>query len=433
MGRHEKLTRGVRDLLGLTAISGIIALNQAQAQTEPGTDYVALSEIEGIDSYELLADGSVQIVMKDGGTVTIAADQVSVLNGQVNVARDALISAGVLEGPFLGIGVQTLAVGAVAAVALTQESNEAPQFTSVGSVSTPENTVATGYTAAASDPDGDDLTYAIDGGADAAAFTINSQTGQLSFASPRDFETPGTSGNIYHVRISVSDGEETVTQDVTVTVTNVNDVAPVFTSGTAVSVAENLTATGYVAAATDAENDALTYSIAGGADAALFGIDAATGALSFLAAPNFEAPGDAGSNNVYDVTLRVSDGVHTVDRAVMVTVTNVNDIAPVFTSGTAVSVAENLTATGYVAAATDAENEALTYNIAGGADAALFGLDAATGALSFLAAPNFEAPFDAGGNNVYDVTLRVSDGVHTVDRAVTVTVTNVNDVAPVFT
>ncbi|WP_040410163.1 cadherin repeat domain-containing protein, partial [Asticcacaulis sp. AC402] len=93
----------------------------------------------------------------------------------------------------------------------------------------------------------------------------------------------------------------------------------------------SLTATGYVAAATDAENDALTYSIAGGADAALFGIDAATGALSFLAAPNFEAPGDAGGNNVYDVTLRVSDGVHTVDRAVMVTVTNVNDVAPVFT------------------------------------------------------------------------------------------------------
>ena len=45
--------------------------------------------------------------------------------------------------------------------------------------------------------------------------------------------------------------------------------------------------------ATDADLPAqtLTYSIVGGADAALFTIDAATGALSFIAAPDFEAPG----------------------------------------------------------------------------------------------------------------------------------------------
>ena len=39
---------------------------------------------------------------------------------------------------------------------------------------------------------------------------------------------------------------------------------------------------------------ALTYSISGGADAALFNIDASTGALSFKTAPNFEAPSDVG-------------------------------------------------------------------------------------------------------------------------------------------
>ena len=50
----------------------------------------------------------------------------------------------------------------------------------------------------------------------------------------------------------------------------------------------------------------------------------------------------------------------------------------------------------------------------GGADAALFTIDASTGALTFVAAPNFEAPTDAGGNNVYDVTVQVSDG--TADR-----------------
>ena len=48
----------------------------------------------------------------------------------------------------------------------------------------------------------------------------------------------------------------------------------------------------------------VTYSIVGGADAAKFTIDATTGALAFAAAPNFEAPTDAGANNVYDVIVQ---------------------------------------------------------------------------------------------------------------------------------
>ncbi|WP_040409795.1 Ig-like domain-containing protein [Asticcacaulis sp. AC402] len=83
-----------------------------------------------------------------------------------------------------------------------------------------------------------------------------------------------------------------------------------------------------MAAAVDAEGDALTYTLTGGADVALFAVDAATGTLSFLAAPNFEAPGDAGGNNVYEVTIRVSDGVHTADVAVAVTVTDVVEAPP---------------------------------------------------------------------------------------------------------
>ena len=44
----------------------------------------------------------------------------------------------------------------------------------------------------------------------------------------------------------------------------------------------------------------MTYSVAG-ADAALFDINATTGAITFKSSPNYEAPGDAGGNNVYDV------------------------------------------------------------------------------------------------------------------------------------
>jgi glucose/arabinose dehydrogenase len=97
--------------------------------------------------------------------------------------------------------------------------------------------------------------------------------------------------------------------------------APTFTSATTVNAAEGSTASFYAAAATDANNDPLTYSISGGADAALFQITGA-GALSFRAAADFEAPADSDRNNVYLVQLAVSDGKATANLSLSVTVTD---------------------------------------------------------------------------------------------------------------
>ena len=69
----------------------------------------------------------------------------------------------------------------------------------------------------------------------------------------------------------------------------------------------------------------LTYSISGGADAAAFAIDATTGVLTFVNAPNFEAPTDAGTNNVYDVVVQVSDGLAVDSQVLAITVQNVNE------------------------------------------------------------------------------------------------------------
>lgn len=96
--------------------------------------------------------------------------------------------------------------------------------------------------------------------------------------------------------------------------------------------------------------------------------------------------------------------------------------APSFTSAAAASVVENSAGTVYTATATDPDGNALTFSLAGGADQARFAITAA-GALSFVAPPDFEAPADADGNNVYLVRLQVSDGTTsaTLDLAITVT------------
>ncbi|MBO0881281.1 MAG: hypothetical protein J2P17_13215, partial [Mycobacterium sp.] len=177
--------------------------------------------------------------------------------------------------------------------------------------------------------------------------------------------------------------------------------------------------------ASDPGGATFTYSIAGGADAAAFTIDPSTGALSFASAPNFETPADADGNNVYDVIVSASDGSLADTQEITVVVTNA---APQITSNggddaAAVSVAENTTAVTTVVAADP--GAALTYSIAGGADAALFTIDASTGALSFASAPNFETPADAGGNNIYDVIVSASDGSLADTQAISVAVTNV--------
>jgi len=96
---------------------------------------------------------------------------------------------------------------------------------------------------------------------------------------------------------------------------------PVFTSPATATVPENSSGTIYTATASDPNNDALTFALVGGADRARFQISAA-GALSFVAPPDFEQPGDADGNNVYLVTISVSDGIVTVTQDVSITVTN---------------------------------------------------------------------------------------------------------------
>ena len=310
----------------------------------------------------------------------------------------------------------------------------APVFTSPATAGVAENQ-SLAYTAVATDADEEPLTYSLSG-TDAALFTIDATTGAVSFITPPDFENPGDAGgdNVYNITVTASDDTNQTPHDVTITVTNENDNAPIFNSPATAGVAENhrVDTLVYMAMATDADGDGLTYSLSG-ADAARFTIDPATGAVRFVASPDFENPDDAGGNNVYDITVTASDDTNNTPHDVAITVTNENDNAPSFTSPGSASVAENQTLA-YTALATDGDGDTLTYSLSG-TDAARFTIDPNTGAVRFIASPDFENPDDAGGNNIYDIIVTASDntgGTTDTNQAVAITVTGVNDNAPVF-
>ncbi len=320
-----------------------------------------------------------------------------------------------------------------------QNVNERPVITSDGggtsaALQRPENgTVVT--TVVASDVDGDPIRYSILDGNDSALFAIDGATGVLTFVNAPDYESPSdfAADNFHTVTVSATDGTYSTFQSIQISVTNLNEGVTITSLGgvesAAVSVAENETAVATVSAS-DLDGDALRYEIAGGSDAASFAIDSVTGALSFVTAPNYEAAGDADGDNVYEVVVAASDGTLSDTQVLSVTISNVNE-APVISSnggGNSASVSVNENSIGVATvASTDPEGAARTYSISGGADAAFFAIDSATGALSFITAPNHEAAGDANADNLYEVIVAASDGTLSDTQALSVSVTNIVD------
>ncbi|MGD9852327.1 MAG: DUF4347 domain-containing protein [Nitrospirales bacterium] len=128
----------------------------------------------------------------------------------------------------------------------------------------------------------------------------------------------------YTIRDLTGATSNTVT--VSLTVTPVND-APIIASNGGGANANISVLTGTTAVtdvdATDAESNLVTYSIIGGADAALFTIDPTTGILTFITAPDVQTPGDVGADNIYNVIVQASDGTAVDTQAMAVTVTDV--------------------------------------------------------------------------------------------------------------
>ena len=173
--------------------------------------------------------------------------------------------------------------------------------------------------------------------------------------------------------------------------------------------------------AVDPNGEELSYRIVGGNGSGLFALGGASGELSYVGAgEDFE--GGAGP---YELTVRASDGTHTIDTTVTVTVTDAAE-APAFGEGSyAFELTENVDGgvnqiSLGVVEATDPDSDGVRYSLSGGNDSSLFAIEETSGELFYVGAgEDFE-----GGVTSYELTIRASDGTHTIDTTVTVTVTD---------
>ena len=315
--------------------------------------------------------------------------------------------------------------------------NEPPTITTTSTSATElrqaENRTTRLYTYRATDSERAAITWSV-GGTDRNHFAID-ERGQFSFGetSPPDFDARSDSDNdnVYEVTVRATDDDNnTATLDVTVTVTEVNE-GPEITGGTAtITRPENHPQDQVLAtySGTDPESPGspITLWSASGTDGGDFVMNE-DGELRFRYSPDYERPADSTRDNVYTFSVRASDGRYYGYLEVTVEVTPVNEpptITTTSTSATELRQAENRTTRLYTYRATDSERAAITWSV-GGTDRNHFAINE-RGEFSFDEnnAPDFELPGDAGGDNVYNVTVQATDDdANTANLDVTVTVT----------
>ncbi|HLB74638.1 MAG TPA: putative Ig domain-containing protein, partial [Sedimentisphaerales bacterium] len=271
-------------------------------------------------------------------------------------------------------------------------TNRAPVLASIGAKSASENTLLT-FTVSAADADGDTITYSASSLSSGATFS----SGSFSW-------TPGyTQAGSYDVTFTASDGTDSDSEVVTITVANTNR-SPVLASIGNKSVNEGASLS-FSASATDADGDSITYSASSLPTGAVFS------GGSFSWTPGYTQTGS------YSVTFTASDAADTDSEVVTISVGNVNR-APVLASIGAKSVDEN-SLLGFTTSATDADGDTITCT----ASVLPTGATFSTGSFSWT--PEYE---QAGSHNV---TFTASDGTDSDSETITITVGNVNR-APVL-
>ena len=283
------------------------------------------------------------------------------------------------------------------------------------------------------DPDGDTKGYALVD--DYGLFSIDGN-GIVSLTGALDYETTPS----YVLRIAVSDGTDSVFEDITLTISDANE-APVFTQNHYfASVAENdaTAAVETVSASIDA-GETIAYSITAGGSG-VFAIDENSGAITLKRALDFENEPTA-----YTLTINAYDGHYHTTAQVTVNVTDVNDNAPTLTAiQTTAALVEQTAAAPIDTGITFMASDVDTNTSFSESDFAVS--DAVTGAVdprfAIVADGNhWKLQLKAGATLDYEdaddqsiaLMVKVNDGIYSDEAEVTVTVTDINDNAPTLT
>ena len=283
-------------------------------------------------------------------------------------------------------------------------------------------------------------------GADAGYFDIVQATGQILTVKKLDYEAKKE----FKVTVKASDVAGLYdTIDMTINVLDVDEV-PVpdvlrIAGDSSHDYEENGTeAVGEytVAAGGEASPGAWTLE---GADTGSFTLTGSgtTRMLEFRSSPDYDAEADADGDNMYEVTIKVTDSINsdTYDTlAVTVTVTNVDELGALSGSMTNVSVNEGDTDVPGTYTLTEIEDgpiedgPAVTWSLdeTGTSDFMLEGTGMSR-MLKFSSAPDFENPMGgaADDSNTYMVTVMASAGGEMEMVAVTITVDNAEEAGAV--
>jgi len=346
-------------------------------------------------------------ISAETGVTTQVASETSYTTLVSEMLGDASLIGGISNGALLGsIGAAALGIAAISSGSSDSSSKPPANKLPVSKdsiITATEDTVATGQLEAATDADGDDLTYALKDNAANGKVTVNAD-GSYSYTPNTDFN--GEDSFTY----TIDDGQGgVITQTATVNVAAVND-APV-SANTTIAATEDTVAKGLLAKATDVDGDALTYVIA---SAAKNGTAVVNKDGSYTYTPNANFHGED------SFTYTVTDGIETITKTATITVASVNDL-PVSTD-TAITATEDTVAEGQLATATDADGDDLTYALKD---------NAANGKVTVNADGSYSYTPNTDFNGEDSFTYTIDDGQGgVITQTATVNVAAVND-APV--
>ena len=265
----------------------------------------------------------------------------------------------------------------------------------------------------------DTLSYSLAGNNN-SDFSIGSNSGIITTAVTLDYEAISS----YSLTVSVTDGTVTVTQALSISVTDKND-APAFTAAPySLTVHENTTSNSLLTvSATDQDTaDTLNFLLLG-SGSEFFSIHLTSGVVALTTVLDYEV------TSLYTLTVRVSDsngGV--VTTSLTVTVSDANDSPHFLGIPYSATVSENLPiATDVIKiSAFDADGgDSLSYSLSG-TNSGHFQISSSSGLVETMQVLDYETV------NYYSLTVSVSDGSVSISTSLTLSVSNTND-APYVT